>query len=118
MKMIAEALWLRGCLLLLASVSSNALNSVRLTPSLKTPISALSNGLIAGAASAVLVAHPAPALAGDEVRGTALEPAISQLSEAAYPIVTSISDVSPLSSQFIKILDKKIPAAKATTALD
>lgn len=79
----------------------------------------LANHLLAGAVSAVLLTtFPAPVVASDAVSGTALEAAIVQVSDAAYPVFASIEDVSLLSGKLVGIVDKKIPVPKATEALD
>lgn len=54
--------------------------------------------------------------AADAITGP-LETAIIQMSDAAYPVLSSLKDMSSLSNKLVKLGDK-IPAAKATSALD
>ncbi|CAB9525903.1 expressed unknown protein [Seminavis robusta] len=80
----------------------------------------MSHHLVAGAISAALLSiNPAPVMAAsDVVTGTQVEAAIVQISKDAYPVLSSMQDVSPLTSKLMGIVDKKIPAAKASEALD
>ena len=55
---------------------------------------------------------------GDAVVGTPLKNAIVQVSDMAYPVFSSISNISPLSNKIIGLVGKKIPAEKTTDALE
>ena len=81
------------------------------------------NYAVAGTLSTILLtanAGPASAAAttsSETITGT-LAAAIVQVSNTGYPVLTSIEDVSPLTSKLADIVDKKMSPFKAAEALD
>lgn len=84
----------------------------------KAPASFPAEIFAAGIISSAFILNPAPAVAADAVSGTPLEAPIVQISEAAWPVFNALPEVAPLAGKFLSVIDQKIPAAKATDALN